>query len=214
MDTRRLQRGKLALSITLGAVAMHRVLAPLTLSIALLAGCASTGDNAGTASVEDKKAPPAALQALGNIIDDTRIETTGLVRLRRAGEGLKDGHLGVTSFRGVVLLTGQVRDDESKALASEVLSGIEDVKTVYNELSISGPTALLARSADAVVTTKVKGRLLANEAVRGLEIKVVTENGTVYLLGTVTRAEGEAATAAARSVGGVERVVRIFSYSD
>jgi osmotically-inducible protein OsmY len=193
---------------------MKRVLGPLSLSIALLAGCASHGNDGSTASVEEKQGPPAAIQALGSIIDDTRIETTGLVRLRRAGEGLKDGHLGVTSFRGVVLLTGQVRDEESKALASEVLSGIEDVKTVYNELTISGPTALLARSADAVVTSKVKARLLANEAVRGLEIKVVTENGTVYLLGTVTRAEGEAATAAARAVGGVERVVRIFSYSD
>lgn len=193
---------------------MKRVLGPLTLSIALLAGCASQGDDGSAATTEEKSGPPAAIQALGNIIDDTRIETTGLVRLRRAGEGLKDGHLGVTSFRGVVLLTGQVRDEASKALASEVLSGIEDVKTVYNELTISGPTALLARSADAVVTTKVKARLLANEAVRGLEIKVVTENGTVYLLGTVTRAEGEAATAAARAVGGVERVVRIFSYSD
>lgn len=193
---------------------MKRVLGPLSLCIALLAGCASQGNDGSTASVEEKQGPPAAIQALGSIIDDTRIETTGLVRLRRAGEGLKDGHLGVTSFRGVVLLTGQVRDEESKALASEVLSGIEDVKTVYNELTISGPTALLARSADAVVTSKVKARLLANEAVRGLEIKVVTENGTVYLLGTVTRAEGEAATAAARAVGGVERVVRIFSYSD
>ena len=193
---------------------MKRVLGPLSLSIALLAGCASQGNDGSTASVEEEQGPPAAMQALGSIIDDTRIETTGLVRLRRAGEGLKDGHLGVTSFRGVVLLTGQVRDEESKALASEVLSGIEDVKTVYNELTISGPTALLARSADAVVTSKVKARLLANEAVRGLEIKVVTENGTVYLLGTVTRAEGEAATAAARAVGGVERVVRIFSYSD
>ena len=193
---------------------MKRVLGPLTLSIALLAGCASQGDDGSAATTEEKSGPPAAIQALGNIIDDTRIETTGLVRLRRAGEGLKDGHLGVTSFQGVVLLTGQVRDEASKALASEVLSGIEDVKTVYNELTISGPTALLARSADAVVTTKVKARLLANEAVRGLEIKVVTENGTVYLLGTVTRAEGEAATAAARAVGGVERVVRIFSYSD
>ena len=193
---------------------MKRVLGPLTLSIALLAGCASQGDDGSAATTEEKSGPPAAIQALGNIIDDTRIETTGLVRLRRAGEGLKDGHLGVTSFRGVVLLTGQVRDEASKALASEVLSGIEDVKTVYNELTISGPTALLARSADAVVTSKVKARLLANEAVRGLEIKVVTENGTVYLLGTVTRAEGEAATAAARAVGGVERVVRSFSYSD
>ena len=193
---------------------MKRVLGPLTLSIALLAGCASQGDDGSAATTEEKSGPPAAIQVLGNIIDDTRIETTGLVRLRRAGEGLKDGHLGVTSFRGVVLLTGQVRDEASKALASEVLSGIEDVKTVYNELTISGPTALLARSADAVVTSKVKARLLANEAVRGLEIKVVTENGTVYLLGTVTRAEGEAATAAARAVGGVERVVRIFSYSD
>ena len=193
---------------------MKRVLGPLTLSVALLAGCASQGDDGSAATTEEKSGPPAAIQVLGNIIDDTRIETTGLVRLRRAGEGLKDGHLGVTSFRGVVLLTGQVRDEASKALASEVLSGIEDVKTVYNELTISGPTALLARSADAVVTSKVKARLLANEAVRGLEIKVVTENGTVYLLGTVTRAEGEAATAAARAVGGVERVVRIFSYSD
>jgi osmotically-inducible protein OsmY len=180
----------------------------------MLAGCASQGDDGSAATTEEKSGPPAAIQTLGNIIDDTRIETTGLVRLRRAGEGLKDGHLGVTSFRGVVLLTGQVRDEASKALASEVLSGIEDVKTVYNELTISGPTALLARSADAVVTSKVKARLLANEAVRGLEIKVVTENGTVYLLGTVTRAEGEAATAAARAVGGVERVVRIFTYSD
>ena len=193
---------------------MKRVLGPLTLSIAMLAGCASQGDDGSAATTEEKSGPPAAIQTLGNIIDDTRIETTGLVRLRRAGEGLKDGHLGVTSFRGVVLLTGQVRDEASKALASEVLSGIEDVKTVYNELTISGPTALLARSADAVITSKVKARLLANEAVRGLEIKVVTENGTVYLLGTVTRAEGEAATAAARAVGGVERVVRIFTYSD
>jgi osmotically-inducible protein OsmY len=193
---------------------MKRVLGPLTLSIAMLAGCASQGDDGSAATTEEKSGPPTAIQTLGNIIDDTRIETTGLVRLRRAGEGLKDGHLGVTSFRGVVLLTGQVRDEASKALASEVLSGIEDVKTVYNELTISGPTALLARSADAVVTSKVKARLLANEAVRGLEIKVVTENGTVYLLGTVTRAEGEAATAAARAVGGVERVVRIFTYSD
>lgn len=193
---------------------MKRVLGPLTLSLALLAGCASQGDDGSAATTEEKSGPPTAIQALGNIIDDTRIETTGLVRLRRAGEGLKDGHLGVTSFRGVVLLTGQVRDEASKALASEVLSGIEDVKTVYNELTISGPTALLARSADAVVTSKVKARLLANEAVRGLEIKVVTENGTVYLLGTVTRAEGETATAAARAVGGVERVVRIFTYSD
>jgi osmotically-inducible protein OsmY len=193
---------------------MKRVLGPLTLSIAMLAGCASQVDNGNAASTEERSGPPTAIQALGNIIDDTRIETTGLVRLRRAGEGLKDGHLGVTSFRGVVLLTGQVRDEASKALASEVLSGIEDVKTVYNELTISGPTALLARSADAVITSKVKARLLANEAVRGLEIKVVTENGTVYLLGTVTRTEGEAATAAARAVGGVERVVRIFTYSD
>lgn len=193
---------------------MKSALGLLTLSIALLAGCASQGDDGSSADTEEKSGPPGAIQALGNIIDDTRIETTGLVRLRRAGEGLKDGHLGVTSFRGVVLLTGQVRDEASKALASEVLSGIEDVKTVYNELTISGPTALLARSADAVVTSKVKARLLANEAVRGLGIKVVTENGTVYLLGTVPRAEGEAATAAARAVGGVERVVRIFSYSD
>lgn len=184
----------------------------LAITLALLTGCASSGSQSEHAAQE--KSTPPALEALGHIIDDTRIETTGLVRLRRAGEGLKDGHLGVTSFRGVVLLTGQVRDEASKALASEVLSGIPEVKTVYNELTISGPTALLARSADAVVTSKVKARLLANEAVRGLEIKVVTENGTVYLLGTVTRTEAEAATAAARAVGGVERVVRIFEYAD
>ena len=111
---------------------------------------------------------PGAIQALGNIIDDTRIETTGLVRLRRAGEGLRMGTLG--SRASGAWCCSRDRCGMRKVKPSPArLSGIEDVKSVYNELTISGPTALLARSADALVT---RSRLdLSPARMRGLEIK-------------------------------------------
>jgi osmotically-inducible protein OsmY len=147
-------------------------------------------------------------------VDDQRIETVGLVSIRRADPGLTDAHISVTSYHGVVLVSGQVREPRLKALAGQTLLGIAGVRRVYNELEIGGPTSLLTRSGDTWITSKAKARLVASRDAPGLDIKIVTENGVVYLLGRVRRAEADEATEIVRTVGGVRRVVRMFDYLD
>jgi osmotically-inducible protein OsmY len=88
------------------------------------------------------------------------------------------------------------------------------VKRVVNEISVAEPTALGSRSNDSWITGQVKTRLLADEKIQGRRVKVITENGTVYLMGLVTQKEGELATEAARAVGGIKRVVKLFEYTD
>ena len=130
---------------------MKRVLALLTLGMAFVPAALAKAKTGARPVRKTRAAPRGRSKRLGTSSTTRALRPPDCLDFA-VREGLKDGHLGVTSFRGVVLLTGQVRDEESKALASEVLSGIEDVKSVYNELTISGPTALLARSADALVT--------------------------------------------------------------
>jgi osmotically-inducible protein OsmY len=88
------------------------------------------------------------------------------------------------------------------------------VKLVHNHLQVLPPSSALARSADAAMTTRIKTAMLADNTVPGSKIKVVTENGMVYLLGLVTRAEANRATAVAQGVGGVQGIVRLFEYTD
>lgn len=151
-------------------------------------------------------------RTFGTFIDDEHIETVAMVNLRKASEGLNESHLDVTSFNGVVLLTGQVRAERLVREAEAVVSAVKNVRRVYNELEVAGPTSMLTRSGDSWVTGKVKTRLIAAPEAPGRDVKVVTENGVVYLLGLVTRAEADAATEVARNVGGVRRVVRMFEY--
>lgn len=88
------------------------------------------------------------------------------------------------------------------------------MKKVYNELQVQQPASLLARSNDSLLTTKIKTQMLADSSVPSARVKVVTENGIVYLLGLVTREEANAATRVVQSVSGVQRVVRLFEYTN
>lgn len=88
------------------------------------------------------------------------------------------------------------------------------MKKVYNELQVQQPASLLARSNDSLLTTKIKTQMLADSSVPSARVKVVTENGIVYMLGLVTREEANAATRVVQSVSGVQRVVRLFEYTN
>lgn len=153
-------------------------------------------------------------RTMGRVIDDELLENIALVNIRKARPGLAESHLGVTSFNGVVLLTGQVRAPELRQRAEEVVRELRNVRRVYNEIEVAGPTSLLTRSGDTWVTSKVKTKLLASDAAPGRDIKVVTENGVVYLLGLVSRDDADAAAEIARNTGGVRKVVRMFEYVD
>ena len=190
----------------------RRLLAAIALTtVVALGGCATM---LGAVSDEDGYQTPETDRTIGRAIDDEVIENVALVNIRKASEGLADSHIRVTSFNGIVLLTGQVRAQPLKRQAEEVTMQLRNVRRVYNELEVAGPTSLLARSGDGWVNTKVKARLIANESAPGRDIRVVTENGVVYLMGLIRRNDADAAAEIARNTGGVVKVVRMFEYVD
>jgi osmotically-inducible protein OsmY len=144
------------------------------------------------------------------IFGDQRIE---VVAANRIGDALAgQGHVNITSYNYMVLLTGEVPSAQVKANTERIASEVPQVKTVINELQIAGASSMASRSNDSYITSKVKSNLLGADKVGPTSIKVVTEAGVVYLLGLVTREEADAATEIARGTGGVQKVVRVFEY--
>jgi osmotically-inducible protein OsmY len=123
-----------------------------------------------------------------------------------------DAHVNIASFNRKVLLTGEVRDEAAKAAVEREVRAIEGVQSVANELEISGPSSYTARSSDALITTKVKASLIDMKTISATSFKVVTERGTVYMMGRVTQREGQLAADLARGVSGVQKVVKILEY--
>jgi len=120
------------------------------------------------------------------------------------------GHVNATSYNRVVLLTGEVPDANARARVETAVAGIENVRSVVNELAVAGNSSLTSRSNDALLSTKVKASFVDAKDVFANAIKVVTERGTVYLLGRVTEREAARATELASTVPGVQKVVRVF----
>ncbi len=189
-------------------------LALRTLASALclaLAGCSSVL----TATRDDPIADNRGTRTIGSTIDDSLIETKAAVNIAKAHPDLdQNSHVVVASYNGVVLLAGQTPRNELKQMAEQAASSVQRVKRVHNELQVLQPSSALARSHDTWLTTKIKTQMLADNSVPGSRIKVITENGIVYLLGLVTRQEGNRATALVQSVAGVQRIVKLFEYID
>lgn len=122
------------------------------------------------------------------------------------------GHVNVTSYNRKVLLTGEVTDEAMKQEIDRVVRAIDGVQNVVNELQVLGSTSITSRSADALITTRVKAGLVDMKTISANSFKVVTERGVVYLMGRVTEREGFVGAEVARKVGGVARVVKLFEY--
>ena len=178
----------------------------------LLPGCApviltgvGVGAGAGALMVEDRRSS-------GMYIDDEGIE---LKTSRRIGERLGDRvRINVTSFNRNVLLTGEAPDEFTKKEIEKLAMSIENVHNISNEITIAPKSSLSSRSNDALITSKVKARFINNKVFQVNHIKVVTENGAVYLLGLVTRKEGDTATRIASTTESVIKVVKVFEYLD
>ncbi len=150
----------------------------------------------------------------GTIIDDKGIQMKAGNELYE-DEMLGDQvHINVASYNGVVLLTGETPTAEMRARAEQIVSEVDKVRRVHNEITVAAPSSGLTRSSDTLITTKIKTRMVAEKEFDSGRIKVVTENGTVYLMGLVTRQQAAVATEISRSVSGVQRVVRLFEYTD
>ncbi len=120
-------------------------------------------------------------------------------------------HINVATYDGNMLLAGQVQSDDLKQRAGELAANIQGVKKVYNELTVAGNEATLVNMNDAWITSKVKTMMIRRAGLRSEDVKVVTINGVVYLMGDVSRMEASNAADAARRVDGVNKVVEVFS---
>ncbi|MEO8103719.1 MAG: BON domain-containing protein [Betaproteobacteria bacterium] len=170
-----------------------------------LQGCftlAATGIGATVLMVDDRR-------STGIYIEDENIELKARIRLI---EKFGDAHVNVTSYNLSTLLTGEAPSEQMKKDIEAAIRAIPSVKNVTNELAVAGNTSLVSRSGDSLTTTNTKARFLNNGKFSINHVKVVTEAGTVFLMGMVTREEGDAAAELARTTSGVSRVVKVFEY--
>lgn len=154
-------------------------------------------------------------RATGAMFDDQNIEYRVLGAIYGTDEIGSDSHIKVEVYERVVLLMGETTTEANKALAGRMAAGVDQVERVVNELQVREEVGLGGRISNSWLTTRVNTALLTENALPGLDphrIKVISADGTVYLMGNVTRDEADAVADVVRNVRGVDKVVKVFNY--
>lgn len=173
--------------------------------VSVLPGCfpvAATGIVVGAFSISDRR-------TTGAQAEDQAVELKAFNRFRERFKSDRIS-LSVTSFNRTALVTGYVPDDATRAEVAKIVSGIENVRTVLNEVVVGPIPSMRTYGTDTVLTTRVKASLIETKDLQANAIKVVTESNTVFLMGIVTEREAKLATDIASRVSGVRRVIRAF----
>ena len=182
----------------------------LLLATVFLSGCAVAVVGGAAAVVHDRR-------SVGNVIDDGGIEVSVKQKIYNEAEINEDDHIKVVSNNGIVLLVGETTTEKNRKTATEIAQSVSGVKQVHNELEVRFESSIGGRFDDGYLNTKVNTALLTKNPVPGFDpsrINVTTVRDIVYLMGLVTRDEGEAVADVVRNVGGVAKVVKVFEYID
>lgn len=191
MNKHTIQRALILLTLTGACTTMLSGCFPVVMGGAVVGGLVATDRRTAGAQLEDET-----------------IELRAASRIRdNLGERV---HVNVNSYNRRVLLTGEVPNVQDKLLVEQVVSRVDNVQSVVNELAELGNATLAQRSSDTLVTGRVKAGLVDAKDLYANAFMVVTERGTTYLMGRVTQREADRATEIARSTSGVQKVVRVF----
>ena len=188
------------------------ILKILNMALFLLAATSCTTVLVETTGSQGIQEDPGKRTA-GARVEDQTIETKIIVNMKSQVPEFKKASFDVVSHNGIVLLIGQVQSQQLKAQATQIASEASvKIRRIHNELEVSGKTGFLSRRNDNWLSTKVRAQLLADDAVPSGQIRVITENGSVYLMGMVNQRQGDSAAALVRNISGVTRVVKVFEY--
>lgn len=187
---------------------IKRPLIAMVLASTVLTGCSSLV----SATREEPIQEDQGSRTLGRYLEDESIETKTLVNISKGSQALAQSHINVVSYNAQLLLIGQVPDEQVKQEAERIANQVRHVRKIHNELEVAGQTSTIVRSNDVYLTSRIKVQMLADKRVSGGRIKVITENGVVYLMGLVTPAEADIAVDITRSVTGVRKIVKVFEY--
>jgi osmotically-inducible protein OsmY len=186
-----------------------RLLVLLVLLVPALQACVplilGAGVGAGVMMADDRRTN-------ATILEDQTIEVKSRNRIEETYPDRT--HVNVTSYNRYVLLTGEAPTEEIRQDITALVLEVPNVRNVQNEVVVAGNASFTSRSSDTLTTSSVKGRLAQNKKIGANHVKVITENGTVFLMGLVTREEADEAAQTAATTSGVQRVVKVFEYTD
>lgn len=192
------------LNLNLKSVILLVFLLPVLPGCALLvAGGVAAGVGTGVAMSQDRRTS-------GMFVEDESIESRSSARISEKLDS--NVHVNVTSFNRNVLLTGEAPSEAAKKEIERLVTGVQNVRSVTNEIAVGEVSSYASRSNDALITSKVKGRFVDAARFQANHVKVVTEDSVVYLLGLVNKEEARSAVDTARSTSGVRKVVKVFEY--
>ncbi|MAL83743.1 MULTISPECIES: division/outer membrane stress-associated lipid-binding lipoprotein [Idiomarina] len=176
------------------------------ISLLALQGCAAVAVGAAAVGISSATDP----RTIGTQVDDQTIEMKTNAKLGN-DEQLEDSRVIAVSYDTNVLLIGQVPSESLKRRAEDVIRDTNGINKIFNQLRIGSKASATVRAGDSWITSKVKLKFANNKSIDATNIKVVTENGEVFLLGHVSQAEAEAAVEVARNVDGVGRVIKALT---
>ncbi len=192
---------------------LFRALLTIAFTATLLYGCAVAavgGAATGGAAVHSRR-------TVGTFVDDEGIELKARLAVLEDKQLNSQIHINIISYNGVALMVGQAPTESLSQQAQTIVAGIEKVRLVHNEMTLAAPNSYMTRTSDSLITAKVKTSLFGVRDVEGFDptrVKVVTEDGVVYLMGLLHRREADAAAERTSQVSGVEKVVKLFEYID
>ena len=176
----------------------------------LLQGCVAAAIGGAAVAGATKVATDPRTE--GTQIDDETLEERVKSAIYKDQQIKSEARISITSYSGRILLTGQVPNDNLREIATSLAKGVQNVNDVYNEVRVGPKVSFSQISKDAWITSQIKSKMLVDSKVKTSDVKVITENNEVFLLGNVTHDQGNAAAEIARNVSGVTKVVKVFNY--
>jgi osmotically-inducible protein OsmY len=150
----------------------------------------------------------------GAQVDDQAIELKASRAVGADADLHGQSHINLTSFNGVLLITGEARTNDLREKVVAVARTVPGIRRIVNDVRVAELSPTSARTNDTWITSKVKSKLLTVDGLDSLQVKVVTENKVVYLLGLVTQKEADLAANSITGVTGIDRIVKLFEYTD
>lgn len=195
---------------------MNKLIKPLlkmslfAVALITLQGCITTAVVTSAAVATKVATDP---RTTGTQVDDEILEEKVAYNINKDAQIKDEARINVVAYNGKVLLIGQAPSFDVIENAKNLAAGAEGVTEVYNEIRQGGKIGFMQISKDSFITTQIKSKLLVNSQVKATEVKVVSENGEVFLMGKLSPTQAEAATNVARNISGVVKVVKVFSYA-
>lgn len=176
----------------------------------LLQGCLAVAVGTGALAAKAVSDP----RSIGKQVDDTTLHSRIGIALDNNRLAFVGARIVATVYQGTVLLIGQAKSQSQIDKADKIALSTVGVKEVYNQIRLAPRIGATTLANDAWITTKVKSQLIANSDIKARNIKVVTENSEVFLMGILTRSEAKLAAQIAGKVAGVPVVIKAFDYLD